>query len=353
MKFFQILFALFSFIFKWITDFRNYLYEKGYLRSFSFDSKVILVGNLAMGGTGKTPMIEYLIRLLQGKFQLATLSRGYGRKSKGFILADKESTSELLGDEPFQYFKKYGTNISVAVGESRMEAIPKILFERPETQVILMDDGYQHRSVRPQFSILLTDYSRPFYKDYVLPSGYLRESRKGAARANVIVVSKCPAEISAKEKEEIAQNIRKYSDKQSAIFFTGIKYLNIRPVYGFFSKLDLEKTKEIQVILFSGIAKPKLLEKYISQQFDLREHYRFSDHHFYTLRDLIVLRDALDNLKSENKLLLTTEKDYVKLLKADFQKIIDNLPVFYLPIEVYFLEKEDEFKNLVLNVVNL
>ncbi|NJL11929.1 MAG: tetraacyldisaccharide 4'-kinase [Microscillaceae bacterium] len=213
-----------TFLYCTITSIRNYLYDRGYWKSFSFDLPVISVGNLTVGGTGKTPHIEYLIRFLQAQYELSTLSRGYGRKSRGFRLAQPHDNAQSLGDEPFQLYQKFGTRIGVAVGEDRVAAIPHLLQERPQTQIVLLDDAFQHRPIAPQLNILLTDYGRLFYQDFPFPSGRLRESRRGARRADVIIVSKCSASLSEAEKTRIQENIGAYARKDVPVFFTTIAY---------------------------------------------------------------------------------------------------------------------------------
>ena len=205
----QALLYPFTLLYGTITDFRNHLYNMGQRPSIQFDTNVINVGNLTVGGTGKTPHVEYLIRLLHSQYKVATLSRGYGRKTKGFILANDEATAESIGDEPLQFYKKFKNECVVSVGEERALAIPHILTEHPETQVVLLDDAYQHRAVTPSFNILLTDYNRLFYQDYPFPSGRLRERRKGAKRANAVIVTKCPDDLSSSAQQAIEQQIRK------------------------------------------------------------------------------------------------------------------------------------------------
>jgi tetraacyldisaccharide 4'-kinase len=206
-----------------VTALRNHLFDINYSRSFQFEPHVINIGNLSVGGSGKTPTVEYLIRLLKDKYVLATLSRGYRRTTKGFRLADQNDNYLSIGDEPFQYYSKFGHQVSVAVGEDRALAIPSILLERDNTQVILLDDAYQHRTVKPDLNILLTEFKKPFTSDYVLPSGRLRESRNGARRADIVLVTKCPEYVDASVQERLAQEIRKYSGPEVPVFFTRIR----------------------------------------------------------------------------------------------------------------------------------
>lgn len=207
----------FSILYKLVMQFRNHLYDIEYKAVFHFNTKVISVGNLSMGGTGKTPFVEYILRFLIEKGysnKVATLSRGYGRKTKGFRIANNEDSPKTVGDEPFQIYQKFRNEAVVSVGEDRVLAIPSIIYEHPENEIIVLDDAYQHRSVKPNFSILLTDFSSLFYDDYVLPSGTLRESRKGAKRADVVIVTKCPLDLGKTEQEKIKERIEKYSDKE-------------------------------------------------------------------------------------------------------------------------------------------
>ena len=199
----------FAILYGFITFLRNYLYDKGFLKSYSFNIPVIAVGNLSVGGTGKTPQIEYLIRLLSPNYKVATLSRGYKRKSEGFVLADANATAEIIGDEPFQYYKKFPT-IKVAVAADRKNGIEQLLNQKEKPEIILLDDAFQHRKVKAGFYILLTSYGDLFSDDFILPTGNLRESRSGAKRADVIIVTKCPKDISDAEQERIRQKLMRF-----------------------------------------------------------------------------------------------------------------------------------------------
>jgi tetraacyldisaccharide 4'-kinase len=333
----------FAILYDVITRVRNYLYDTGRRGSVKFDANVIAVGNLAVGGTGKTPQVEYLIRLLKEQYKVATLSRGYGRKTKGFLLADESSSATTIGDEPFQYYQKFGHEITVAVGEERAIAIPSILLERPETQVILLDDAYQHRAVRPSFSILLSDYSKPFYKDYVLPAGRLREARKGAERADVIIITKCPEALLEEELQNIKNKVNYYSNKDVAIFFTGIKYGE--PINIFDKSLS---AKDKKMVLFTGLANPESLINYIEKTYVLSEHIEYPDHYFYKTKDIESILSTFNALNGKNDhILLTTEKDMVKLLDPLFKKQLQNVSLFYIPIEIYFLREKEKFDQLI------
>ena len=342
----KILLSPFSVLYLLITSFRNHLYNIGYTRSFKFNTRIIAVGNLTVGGTGKTPHVEYLIRLLKGSYKIATLSRGYGRKTKGILIADDKATASTLGDEPMQFYKKFSPDISVVVGEERALAIPTILFEKPDTQVILLDDAYQHRKVTPDLNILLTDYNRPFYKDSVLPGGRLRESRSGAKRADVIIVSKCPATIGQEERTKIIKEIKRYSSATAPVFFTGIAYKEPRSVFG----NSVETIKKI--ILFSGIAKAAGLKAELEKNYELVKFFEYPDHYNYTATDFKKMADCYAENYKEGLALLTTEKDMVKIISHPQRDLLENLPLYYLPIEVFFLSDKEKFDTLILNSLN-
>ncbi|MBA4056367.1 MAG: tetraacyldisaccharide 4'-kinase [Marivirga sp.] len=336
----RILLFPFAVLYNIITAIRNRLYDQGIRPSITFELPVIGVGNLTVGGTGKTPLTEHLIRLLAGQHVVATLSRGYGRKTKGFRVAKPTDNASTLGDEPYQFYAKYGDRVRVAVGEDRAYAIPNILQEYPETEIILLDDAYQHRSVKPSLNILLSDYHRPFYDDFLLPAGRLRESKSGAERADVVVVTKCPPEISDEKMIEIEKSIRKYADKP--IFFTHIHYG--RPVsFGGYKKINGE------VVLVSGISNVKPLVHYVSQNFTLVRHFDFNDHHEYAASDLAKI---VQYTKAKPEVsILTTEKDKVKLVSKEFEVFTNTLPLFYLPIEVEFIKNGQDFDEIVLNSI--
>lgn len=324
-----------------ITGFRNRLYDRGLKPVATFEVPVIGVGNLVMGGTGKTPLIEHLVRLLRPSYHVATLSRGYGRDTKGFRLAAPGDTARTLGDEPFQFYRKFGQDVTVAVGEERALAIPSILQEREETNVILLDDAFQHRRVKPALNVLLTDFHRPFYSDLIVPAGRLRESRRGARRADVIIVTKCPADLSDEHMMEVERAIRVYADRP--VFFTRIHYGN--PVsFGSGAAADVK-----DVVLVTGIANAKPLQDYLATAFRVHDHISFSDHHAYTRADVERFRKVVE--KHPGHCLLTTEKDMVKLAAESFRDIVQHLPIFYVPIEVEFVKSGEDFDAIVLNTV--
>lgn len=329
----------FSIMYKWVMQFRNHLYDIEYKPVFRFDTKVISVGNLSMGGTGKTPFVEYILRFLVEKGyskKVATLSRGYGRKSKGFRIAAAEDLPNTIGDEPFQIYQKFKNDAVVSVGEDRVLAIPSIIFEHPENEVIILDDAYQHRSVKPNFSILLTDFNFRFYKDFVLPSGTLRESRKGAKRADVIVVTKCPVDLGKLEKEQIKGNIQRYAQKD--VFFTTVKYE--RPVA---TVKGNEPDKNI--VLVTGIAQSQKFKEYLVEDgFDIVKHFDFADHHNFTFREIEEVEKMANDVNAD---IMTTEKDWVRLIYMPELSKSFQSKLFYIPIMVQFLEDEKSFHQIL------
>lgn len=330
----------FAWLYNLVTRLRNYLYDIGHKKSFQFDSVVICVGNLNVGGSGKTPMVEYLVNLLSPQFKIATLSRGYGRKTKGFHIANNHDNARSIGDEPFQLFRKFGDKVIVAVGEERALAIPTILHEHPEVQVIIMDDAFQHRSVVPQFSILLTDYQKPFYKDFLLPFGRLREARIGAARAHTIVVTKC-SELTATREDQVRASLKKVVGSMP-VFFSETKYHTPIPI-GHTNKITDE------VVLVSGIAKNEPLENETSKYFKVQRHFKFPDHHVYTVANIDIIHQAADAYGISS--ILTTEKDMVKLIAQPVYDSMKRKNWFYLPIHAAFIKNGSDFDALVSHLV--
>lgn len=332
----------FAVVYDVVMNIRNKLYDLKLKPSVTFDIPVIGVGNLAVGGTGKTPMVEYLIRLLGSQVKLAALSRGYGRKTKGFLLADSSATAKTIGDEPFQLFTKYGKEVVVAVGEERALAIPQILDQHPEVQVVVLDDAFQHRKVNAGFSILLSEYSKPFYEDHVLPFGRLREGQEGANRSDVIVITKCPHTLSENEMMKMMHAVHMFTQKP--VFFSTIRYGEPVPMsdkYPVFSN---------EVILLSGIARPQPLKAYVEKNFKLVQHLEYRDHYNYTKRDVEKLSSVVSS--NFNLSILTTEKDRVKLMSDELKSMIQELPIFYLPIEMKFIKNGKDFDMLVQDFIS-
>jgi len=333
----------FTLLYSLITRFRNHLYDIGYKRSFQFQTRVICVGNLSVGGTGKTPMIEYLISLLKSSYKIVTLSRGYKRKTKGFRLVTDRDNPNTVGDEPWQFYQKFSPDVGVAVGEERALAIPRILFEKEGTDLILLDDGFQHRTVRSNLNILVTEFNNPFFTDHPLPSGRLREPRLGANRANMIVVTKSPLDLDEKSMEDYTVKINKYYSGNN-IYFSGIKYLDPQPIFG--------SGKEVSqnILAFSGLGNPKHFESYLDQQYNLIDSMRFQDHHQYSYKTIEIIKKRFNAIDGVDKCLITTEKDMVKL--KNFEKDLSGLPLFYIPIEFYFLKDGKGFDNKVKKMLH-
>lgn len=334
----KIILLPFSFLYGLINSIRNYLYDRRIFKYTQFDIPVIGVGNLTVGGTGKTPMVEYIIELLTKKYKVATISRGYGRKTHGFILAGAQETAYTLGDEPFQLYQKYGQDVIVAVGEERALAVPQTLYFHPEVQVILLDDAFQHRSIKPSFQILMNDFNRPFYKDIPMPGGRLREFAKGARRTDVVVVTKCPEDLSQEKRKTIAKEIHKYTGNTKKVFFTSIDYKAPYNVY------DKNPTKARNVVLVTAIANVAPILNYIQSEYTLLKHYKFSDHHYYTQKEVNNILSFAKNHK-EDVIVITTEKDAMKL-KPFFMN--EDIPLQVLPIKIKFLAEEKVFEQLIL-----
>lgn len=322
----------FSILYGCITSIRNFLFDKGILKSYSFDIPVIAVGNLSVGGTGKTPQIEYLIRLLSDNYKIATLSRGYKRKSKGFILADETTTAAFLGDEPFQFYKKF-PKIQVAVDADRKNGIEKLLSQSDKPDVILLDDAFQHRKVKAGFYILLTSYDDLFYKDFILPTGNLRESRSGANRTDLIIVTKCPKNLSYEEQNNIRNEIGLDKD----IFFTFIDY--DEKVYSVDKELEVNSIKKSDKLLVAGIAKPEPFFRHLDAK--TNEKISFPDHHNFSDSDIENIKN-----KSKNSLIITTEKDFVRLNGK-----LPNEQLFYLPIKSKFINNELVFNSEIIKFI--
>lgn len=335
-------FLLFPFaaLYDAVTAVRNVLYDRNYKPATRFGLPVISVGNLAVGGTGKTPMVEYLVRLLSPEFKIATLSRGYGRKTKGFRIAGAGDNAATLGDEPFQIYKKFSPGVEVTVGEDRAYAIPMILQEKEGINAIILDDAFQHRSVIPGFSILLTEYGNPFFNDYVLPAGRLREAKSGAERADVVVVTKCPPHTGEDEMMEFENHIHAYAARP--VFFSRIRYGE--PI-AFGNSGTLSK----KIILVSAIANAHILEEYVNAHYTLLKHFSFRDHYTVTQGDLKEVQEMMRRHPEGEVSILTTEKDMVKLRHDDLKSVISLLPFFYLPIETEFIRNGKDFDTLVLS----
>ena len=338
----------FSLLYGFITWSRNKCFDKNILPSKSFEIPVISVGNLTMGGTGKSPHIEYLIRLLSEDYKVATLSRGYKRKTKGFILADDQTTAKEIGDEPFQFKSKF-ENIQVAVDEKRVRGISKIQEQIPEVDAILLDDAFQHRYVKPGLSILLTDFHNLYSQDYIVPSGSLREFPSGARRADIIVVTKCAKVLSPLTRIRINEELKPLPHQE--LYFSYIEHGAYTPIPGIKFIPD-KKKKYSTILLFAGIANSYPLEFYLKNLCIDLEILKFPDHHEYNKKDVTLILETFDSIFSQNKIIVTTEKDAMRLMYPEYIKMLKHYPVCYIPIEIKF-HKEDKIKfdNQILQYV--
>ena len=335
----------FALIYGAVVWMRNRLYDTGFFSSVSFSVPVISVGNLSVGGTGKTPHVEYLIRLLQYQYRVATMSRGYKRRTQGFLLADENTNALRIGDEPMQYHMKY-PEVTVSVSEERITGIPRLLQQKPDTEIVLLDDAYQHRSVKPGLNILITDYARPFYKDYILPYGRLRESRAAYSRADVIIVSKCPAVINEEEARIIRQDINPLPHQQ--IFFSTLRY---HTAYDFFTNVPVLLDGK-QVLVVCAIAKPEQLVKYVTQKAERVHTLSYPDHHYFVSKDLEEIKAAYDNWKEKDTIILTTEKDAARLQLHQDKLRSWNVTISVLPVQVEILFNEaNAFDSIITQYV--
>ncbi len=341
----RVLLYPFALVYGAVVWLRNRLYDSGVYASVEFSVPVISVGNLSVGGTGKTPHVEYLVNLLQYSYKVATMSRGYKRRTQGFILADEKSNALQIGDEPMQYHMKF-PELTVSVAEERLTGIPALLQKSPQVEAVILDDAYQHRSVKPGLNILITDYSKPFYEDHILPLGTLRESRKAYHRADVIIVSKCPADVDNTIAAEMTHAINPLPGQK--VFFTTIRYALPYNVF-------TQETASLQgkhIVLVCGIAKPQpLVEKLKETGIDVHV-LSYNDHHYFVSKDLEEIKAAYDNWNVPDKVIVTTEKDAARLhLHAD--KLQQwGIDLIVLPIKVSFLfNSGNDFDTIVLDYV--
>ena len=318
-----------SLIYLIVTNIRNLFYDFKIFKSNSFDTPIIGIGNISVGGTGKTPFVEYLIKKYSKTFNMVLISRGYKRSSKGFQKATSKSSPNSIGDEPFQIFNKF-KNIKVAVDKNRVNAVSKILAEYPKTDLVLLDDSFQHRKINSKLNILLTTYSNPFFNDFILPVGSLRESKTSFKRADIIVVTKSPERLDKVKLKTIQHKVNLQSHQK--LFFTKISYNNNLKgdCINNFSSIKNQK-----VFLVTGIANSSSFINFFKKNKIDFDHFSFSDHHNYN-------QDEINQIESSgNNLIITTEKDYQKI-----QFLERKNKWSYLEIEIKFLENEDEFDTI-------
>ncbi|MEO6406829.1 MAG: tetraacyldisaccharide 4'-kinase [Ferruginibacter sp.] len=344
LKSFRYLLLPFSFVYGFFIWLRNWMYDKNIFKSAAFNFPIICIGNLAIGGTGKTPMTEYIVSILKDKYNVATLSRGYKRKTKGFAIASDATTAIDIGDEPMQFHQKF-PNITVAVGEERLVAIPQLLHDRPDTDVILLDDAFQHRAVRAGLNIVLTEYRNLYTRDFLLPAGDLRDISDSIKRADIIIVSKCKASLGEEEKIRLINEISPRKHQQ--VFFTEIVYDKPYPLFG---EQEANIGADTDILLLCGIANPKPLKELLTRSVHTYDMLRYPDHHIFSSDDLKDIKKQFKSMSSTNKIILTTEKDSVRLQK--FGAELKDYPVFVLPIKHRFLfDDGPHFNDAIFNFI--
>ncbi len=346
LSYFKFLLFPFTLIYASILSIRNLMFDWGFLKSSSFNLPIISVGNISVGGTGKTPHTEYLIKLLQNKYKLASLSRGYKRKSEGFLLADENSNSLDLGDEPMQMNRKF-PDLSVAVDADRVNGVQQLLANEKGLNLdcILLDDAYQHRYIKPGLSVLLIDYNRPISHDFVMPMGRLRETASGKKRADIIIMSKCPTDLNKSETEKLKKSIKPLPHQE--LYFTTLDYAPIEPVFTSskkFLSLNNSNSESLGILLVTGIANPRPLRKYLNTFCSELNELQFPDHYTFKDKDIKQIEKAFNALKFDNKIIITTEKDAIRFLDMKIESDILEKNMAYIPLQIKFLHKtKDQF----------
>lgn len=325
---------------------RNRLFDIQILKSKSYPIPTIVIGNLAVGGTGKSPMTEFIIKLLQNKRQVATLSRGYGRKTKGFRYVEVSSMADEVGDEPLQFKNKFPA-ITVAVCEDRCFGVETLMDKH---DVIVLDDAFQHRKLKPEFSILLFEFTSCLHPMFVLPMGNFRDLSGESSRADIIVVTKTPLYATQKEKELIKKNLIEKSGN-TKIFFTSIVYGEAVPI----TKKSIEISSHTDVLLLTGIANPQPLLSYLEPLVKGIEHLSYSDHYAFKINDILLLKQRFERITNDAKVIVTTEKDAQRLRTPDFLDILRDIPIVYIPIAVNFEDdcKQQIFEKEILSICDI
>ena len=343
MRLLRLLLFPFSFIYGLVVIIRNWAYDAGVFKSRRFKIPIISVGNLAVGGAGKSPMTEYLVSLFRDEYKIATLSRGYGRRSKGFLKVKTSSISVDVGDEPLQFKKKF-PEITVAVCEDRIEVIKEL---NQHHELIIMDDAYQHRAVRPGFSILLFDYKSLQGLQWFLPTGNLREPLSGRKRADVIIITKVPERLNEADRERLIARVNPLINQQ--VFFSSLQYDSLKMIFQPEKQLSLENiTSETRILLLTGIANPSPLIEYLKQFTTLIIHHEYADHHQFSKKNIVKLVKEFKELPEGNKLIITTEKDAQRLNSHQFKELLKTLPVYYLPVKSVIQPPDEERFNVLI-----
>jgi len=345
---YRIIFLPIALVYGIVIRFRHFLFNVGILKSQTYNYPIIGVGNLVMGGSGKTPHIEDLVRLLSDEFKVTILSRGYGRKSKGYLKANQYSKYEDIGDEPMQYFRKFKKNLVVAVDGNRRRGIKFLMEDKDKHDLILMDDSYQHRFVKPGLSILLTDIQKLYKHDYLFPVGSLRDIRSAAKRADIVIVTKTHKVLSPITRRNVKSSLNLKPHQK--LYFSYIKYGNFKPLFDN-DKVQIPRRLNT-ILLFTGIANPYPLQEYLRLKCSEFIAMDFPDHHQYTKADILSIIAKYDSFFTKNKIIVTTEKDAMRLTNSPYISKLKNMPVFYIPIEV-MIHKEDResYKNQIVEYV--
>ena len=329
---------------------RNFCFDVGLLKSQAFSVPVIAVGNITVGGTGKTPHVEYLVRLLRQKFHVAVLSRGYKRKTSGYLLATNNSTVNDIGDEPLQMKRKF-PDISVAVDKKRVRGIQQLTDNDEQLDVVLLDDAFQHRYVKPGINILLVDYHRLIIYDKLLPAGRLRETVKSKNRADIVIVTKCPKSLKPMEFRVITKAMNLYPYQH--LFFTTLHYADLHPVFAEADDIALNDLKDRPVLLLTGIASPRQLQEDLAPYTSNITPMAFADHHDFSRRDVQQINDTFAQMAAKDKLIVTTEKDVTRLLLAEGLSDEVRQHLYVLPVDIQFMQDEqaERFNDIITGYV--
>ena len=332
------------------VGFRNLLFKLGILKSRAFDIPVISVGNITVGGSGKTPHVEYLVSLLKDKMKVAVLSRGYKRKSKGYVLANDDTTMREIGDEPYQMKQKF-PKLYVAVDKKRTEGIDRLTHDEQtkDVDVILLDDAYQHRYVKPGVNILLVDYHRLIIYDKLLPAGCLREPKEGKSRADIVIITKCPKDLRPMEYRVLMKALDLYP--YQSLYFTTLIYDNLKQVYGTESMPINSLPDRCNILLLTGIASPKQMQNDLSMYNYNLSYLSFSDHHNFSKKDIRTINRKFAELPSP-KVIITTEKDVARIKFVEGLNDEVKESMYALPVRIQFmLGQEEDFNNKIINYV--
>jgi tetraacyldisaccharide 4'-kinase len=339
MEYFRFLLYPFALVYGFLVSLRNKLFDWKIISSVPFPIPIISVGNLTAGGSGKTPMVEYLVNLFKDEHVVATLSRGYKRKTKGFLIVSAEDTVDKVGDEPLQFARKF-PGVTVAVDESRRHGIRQLMALVTGLEVIILDDAFQHRYVKPWISILVTDYHCIYPKDHLLPVGLLREPKKGSKRANIIVVTKTPKIFSPLVRRQILEDLR--PSAHHMVCFSYIGYDKWLPVYPNQDGQNIDQGKVISILMVTGIAFPAPLEEYLRPLCSDLNKLEFGDHQEFTEEKLELIRDTFISLPTRKKIIVTTEKDSIRFRNSLAESKLGEFPFYYVPIRFAFHQEDSD-----------